>query len=135
MDFFLYIIGSRDTLDRPAVGLKPVHGKDMQAFVTLVDEATKKRERDKARALRQSQWWKNQLGKGRCYYCGRSFPPNALTMDHKTPIIRGGRSTKNNLVACCKPCNNEKKHRLLSEWVAIREQEGRPLDCARHELY
>ena len=28
------------------------------------------RERSRARELRRSQWWKNQLGRGRChYYC------------------------------------------------------------------
>lgn len=107
----------------------------MTAFVPLADKATVKKERQKARELRQGGWWKNQLGRGTCYYCGEPTPPDQLTMDHKTPIIRGGRSTKNNLVPCCKPCNNEKKHMVLSEWIALREKEGRPLACATTELY
>ena len=39
-----------------------------------------------------------------------------LTMDHIVPIIRGGRSTKNNVVPACKECNNKKKHSLPMEW-------------------
>ena len=30
-----------------------------------------KREREKARALRQTDWWRAQLQKGVCHYCGR----------------------------------------------------------------
>ncbi len=107
----------------------------MDPFISFVDEQTQKRERAKARELRQSQWWRNRIGNGRCYYCGGSFPPKTLSMDHKTPIVRGGRSTKNNLVPCCKACNDEKKYMLLSEWIAKRNQEARPLHCAKDELY
>lgn len=37
-------------------------------------------------------------------------------MDHKVPIIRGGRTTKGNVVPACKPCNDAKKHSLPTEW-------------------
>jgi len=30
------------------------------------------RERAKAKELRKSPWWKQQLAKGVCYYCGRN---------------------------------------------------------------
>ncbi len=36
-------------------------------------------------------------------------------MDHLVPIIRGGKSTKGNLVPSCKKCNSERKHRLPFE--------------------
>jgi 5-methylcytosine-specific restriction endonuclease McrA len=36
-------------------------------------------------------------------------------MDHLVPIVRGGKSTKGNLVASCKKCNSERKHRLPFE--------------------
>jgi 5-methylcytosine-specific restriction endonuclease McrA len=36
-------------------------------------------------------------------------------MDHVVPLIRGGRSTKGNLVAACKECNSRKKHGLSWE--------------------
>lgn len=37
-------------------------------------------------------------------------------MDHIVPIIRGGRSTKGNVVAACKACNTKKKYLLPMEW-------------------
>ena len=37
-------------------------------------------------------------------------------MDHIIPVIRGGKSTKNNIATACKDCNNKKKHMLPVEW-------------------
>ncbi len=81
-----------------------------------VDEAELRREKDKARKLRKSRWWQQQLAIGVCYYCTRLFKPKELTMDHIVPLARGGRSTKDNLVVCCKECNNKKKTLLPIEW-------------------
>lgn len=41
-----------------------------------------------------------------CYYCGE----HADTVDHLIPKSRGGAHTKQNLVACCSPCNSVKSH-------------------------
>jgi 5-methylcytosine-specific restriction endonuclease McrA len=81
-----------------------------------IDEAEIRREKDKARKLRKSRWWQQKLAIGVCYYCGRIFKPKDLTMDHVVPLARGGRSTKDNLVACCKDCNNKKRTLLPIEW-------------------
>ncbi|MBN2451579.1 MAG: HNH endonuclease [Lentisphaeria bacterium] len=93
----------------------PDNGVGDGGFLPVEDEHVR-REKAKARALRVSQWWKNRLGEGRCHYCRGSFPPRELTMDHVVPIIRGGRSTRGNVVPCCKACNNRKKHLLPVEW-------------------
>jgi 5-methylcytosine-specific restriction endonuclease McrA len=74
------------------------------------------RERAKARELRESQWWKRQLAKGRCHYCGRHFGARELTMDHVVPISRGGKTGRGNVVPACKECNIAKKHLLPMEW-------------------
>ncbi len=37
-------------------------------------------------------------------------------MDHVVPIARGGRTTKGNVVTCCKACNSAKKNLLPMEW-------------------
>jgi 5-methylcytosine-specific restriction endonuclease McrA len=50
-----------------------------------------------------------------CHHCGEKFLPADLTMDHLIPIIRGGKSTKGNVVASCKRCNSERTHRLPFE--------------------
>ena len=81
-----------------------------------ITEADARRERDKARELRQSQWWKNRIATGICHYCGAKVAPKELTLDHLVPVSRGGKSTKNNCVAACKACNNKKKHLLPMEW-------------------
>ena len=80
-----------------------------------VDEADIRREKDKARKLRKSRWWQQKLAIGICYYCGRVFEPKNLTMDHIVPLARGGRSTKDNIVTCCKLCNTKKKTLLPIE--------------------
>ena len=74
-----------------------------------------RREREAARELRDSPWWKNQLAKGVCHYCGKRFAPAELTMDHIVPVSRGGHSVKGNVVPCCKQCNNRKKYFLPME--------------------
>jgi 5-methylcytosine-specific restriction protein A len=86
-----------------------------------VDEAEIRREKEKARRLRKSRWWQQKLTAGLCFYCGNVFKPNELTMDHIVPLARGGKSTKDNLVACCKECNNRKKTLLPIEWEEYME--------------
>ncbi len=85
-------------------------------FMIEVSEEDIKRERQKARELRRSQWWKRRCAEGRCYYCGRKVKPQGLTMDHIVPIIRGGKSRKGNVVPACKECNEKKKYMLPLEW-------------------
>jgi 5-methylcytosine-specific restriction endonuclease McrA len=86
-------------------------------FLPSVDAATLQREKAKARELRDSAWWKRKRSTGVCHYCGNTFPPTELTMDHVIPIVRGGRSVKENLVPCCKDCNSKKKYLLPTEWA------------------
>lgn len=73
------------------------------------DPARLKREREKARELKKTTWWGNQLSKGICHYCGGKFKPAQLTMDHVIPLARGGTSAKGNLVPACRSCNENKK--------------------------
>ncbi|MDY6790922.1 MAG: HNH endonuclease [Thermodesulfobacteriota bacterium] len=88
----------------------------MKPFAFDLDEADIKRQRHKARQLRESQWWKRCLAKGICHYCKRPTPAKELTMDHIVPVSRGGKSTKGNVVPACKECNNKKKQLLPIEW-------------------
>ena len=81
-----------------------------------VDPEELTKEKEKARELRQSQWWKNKRAKSQCYYCEKKFNAKELTMDHVVPLSRGGKSTKSNIVCCCKNCNTHKKNLLPTEW-------------------
>jgi 5-methylcytosine-specific restriction endonuclease McrA len=85
-------------------------------FFVSVDEEQVRREKAKARELRQSQWWKRKRSRGVCHYCGRAFRPAELTMDHLVPLARGGRTTQGNVVPACKDCNSRKKYLLPMEW-------------------
>lgn len=82
-----------------------------------VSPATVKKEREKARQLRASNWWKNKLAAGICHYCEGTFEKDELTMDHIVPVSRGGKSSKGNVVVSCKECNNKKKYHTPAELV------------------
>ena len=75
----------------------------------FVDKTHIKKEREKARVLRRSPWWKQKKAKGLCHYCEQSFSPEELTMDHKIPLSRGGKTSKGNVVTSCEACNQAKK--------------------------
>ena len=47
-----------------------------------------------------------------CQYCGAK---DALTFDHVVPRCRGGRTTWDNVVASCGPCNLRKGSRTLKQ--------------------
>ena len=85
-------------------------------FAYDLDGGDQRRERHKARELRESQWWKRRLARGVCHYCRRPVAPKALTMDHIVPISRGGKTTRGNVVPCCKECNNAKRQMMPIEW-------------------
>jgi 5-methylcytosine-specific restriction endonuclease McrA len=98
-------------------------------FDCAIPEAELAREKAKAREMRQSQWWKRRRSSGVCHYCGEQFPPRELTMDHVVPLVRGGKSTRTNVVPCCRPCNAAKKYLLPVEWEEYLNQlSGSPQD-------
>jgi hypothetical protein len=60
-----------------------------------------------------------------CQYCGKHF--RELTLDHVIPRSRGGQSTWENLVACCRACNGRKGNRLPHEVGMKLMRQPRPL--------
>lgn len=87
-------------------------------FISEATDQDIKREKRIAREIRKSAWWKRKCANSRCYYCNAKINPKELTMDHVVPLIRGGKSTKSNVVTACKECNSKKKHMLPIEWKA-----------------
>lgn len=87
------------------------------------DERHVAREREKARALRKSAWWRQQLQAGVCHYCGKKVGAAALTLDHVVPVARGGTSAKGNVVPACEGCNRNKKY-LTSAELILAQLEG-----------
>ena len=49
----------------------------------------------------------------RCQYCAKRFREGQLTLDHVIPRSKGGSSRWTNVVAACKPCNQEKRDYLV----------------------
>lgn len=96
----------------------------MDSFYFDLDDEAAKKEKNKARRLRDTQWWKRKRSTGLCHYCKEKFKPDELTMDHLVPIVRGGKSSRGNIVPACKPCNNKKKYMLPSEWEAYLDSIG-----------
>lgn len=51
----------------------------------------------------------------RCQYCGVQLAASRLTFDHVLPRARGGRTEWENIVTCCRPCNDRKRDRTPEE--------------------
>lgn len=51
-----------------------------------------------------------KFGMVNCHYCNEKleYKKNRTTIDHVTPLARGGTNGKYNLVWCCKTCNRDK---------------------------
>ncbi|MCX6118282.1 MAG: HNH endonuclease [Proteobacteria bacterium] len=75
-----------------------------------------------------------------CQYCGQNCSVATVTIDHVFPRSRGGKTTWDNVVAACHPCNRKKADRTPSEasmpllrvprrpsWVDLLEESHRTL--------
>ena len=65
-----------------------------------------------------------------CQFCRRILPASELTLDHVVPRSRGGRSSWENLVACCYQCNNRKGDRTPEEAGLALARRPRPFTLA-----
>lgn len=65
-----------------------------------------------------------------CQYCGDG---DDLTFDHVVPRSRGGRTTWENVVAACAPCNLRKSNRMTNEIRMFPQQA--PFRPTVHQLH
>lgn len=77
------------------------------------DQPTKKpRNRKKRKSVGDSKWMR-VMRASPCHYCGGK----GGTIDHKQPVATGGKTSKENCVPCCEPCNRAKgSHYSYSEF-------------------
>jgi 5-methylcytosine-specific restriction endonuclease McrA len=47
----------------------------------------------------------------KCQYCGKNFPSSKLSLDHVVPKSQGGKTTWENSVCACIPCNARKDNK------------------------
>ncbi|MBC99542.1 MAG: HNH endonuclease [Halobacteriovoraceae bacterium] len=66
----------------------------------------------KVRFSRHNVFWRDAF---QCQYCKKKELPSKLTLDHVLPQSRGGKTTWENIVSCCSPCNTKKANRLPHE--------------------
>jgi 5-methylcytosine-specific restriction endonuclease McrA len=49
---------------------------------------------------------------GKCQYCGVAVTGRESTLDHVMPVSKGGKTTWENCVTACGPCNSRKSDKL-----------------------
>lgn len=50
-----------------------------------------------------------------CQYCHLQLPATDLTFDHVIPVSKGGKTSWDNVVSCCRECNSKKGSLTLLE--------------------
>ncbi len=58
-----------------------------------------------------------------CFYCQKYLTHSMATVEHRTPLARGGESVPENLCVTCEPCNQLKATMTEKEFLAFRNQE------------
>ena len=83
----------------------------IQAIVNniSVDEKRLFSSDDKKEFLRKQK--ANEENKYQCFDCKKNFYKEELTMDHKDPWSKGGRTELSNAELLCRPCNSKKGNR------------------------
>jgi 5-methylcytosine-specific restriction endonuclease McrA len=98
---------------RRAEGREQTFPFDLGLFRELVEQAVKK---------------------GLCDYCQGPLTEESWSLDHMTPVARGGASTGSNLLICCRSCNEAKGILTDREWMELyRVIQGWP-DVARQSI-
>jgi sulfate adenylyltransferase subunit 1 (EFTu-like GTPase family) len=50
-----------------------------------------------------------------CIYCGKIMKESEKSIDYIKPISRNGKSSSDNIICCCKKCNQKKANSRISE--------------------
>lgn len=66
----------------------------------------------KVRFSRHNVFWRDNF---LCQYCETKHAASSLTIDHVLPQSRGGKTTWDNVVSSCSPCNTKKGNKLPHE--------------------
>lgn len=70
-----------------------------------------------------------------CQYCGKKFNAKELTLDHVYPKSRLGPDIWENIVTCCKDCNQYKADKTPKEaGMKLMKRPSRPKDYIKFEM-
>lgn len=94
--------------------------------------AHNKKRRDATRTPVDARYLRLLLAfqRGRCFYCGCDITA-APSLEHLTPVSKGGTNASWNLVYACKSCNSRKHDYTLEEYAV---KTGRPHLSDRYDL-
>lgn len=71
-----------------------------------------------------------------CQYCGARFPMTQLNYDHVVPRRLGGKTTWDNIVTSCLPCNEKKGGRTPEQAkMKLRRQPAKPHSLPLHTVF
>lgn len=70
----------------------------------------------KVRKLRAAAYEAQNL---QCFYCTQIMTAGEVTADHKVPVIAGGKTDGDNIVACCRLCNGAKGDMHADEFMVL----------------
>ena len=64
-----------------------------------------------------------------CTYCNKSIPSTeTVTIDHKIPVCKGGKTVPENLTISCYPCNREKDDLTVEEYAIYKQKQDNILE-------
>lgn len=90
------------TWDRcPGMGFQEAKDRPLQP-VKIQPRMPQGMDRPKSKKAGGARAWMVRMRAMRCHYCGE---PGG-TIDHVVPVSQGGRTTEDNCVPACSPCNN-----------------------------
>lgn len=71
-----------------------------------------------------------------CQYCADQLPMNELNYDHVVPRKQGGKTTWDNIVTCCYPCNEKKGARTPAQaGMKLAHKPAKPHSLPLHAVF
>lgn len=58
-----------------------------------------------------------------CYYCGVVFEIKSMHVEHRIPLIRGGKHSSDNICQACPRCNLSKRAKTDLEFIELRKSQ------------
>lgn len=82
-------------------------------------EHIKKQKNNYKRKMRR---WRREMVEedGRCHYCAVPLTFETSTLDHKRPLFRFGKTTRDNMVLACRSCNVSKGNKPYGVFIKRR---------------
>lgn len=86
---------------------KKYYIKNKEKYIFIGKKRRLRNKNTSTKDFTKLQWEEmKKIYKNRCAYCGNKT--KKLTIDHITPVSKGGDHTYTNIVPACMPCNNKK---------------------------